>query len=239
MTHGIYAAGGAMALLELRQEVIANNLANAATTGFRRDIVAAREAAPGEAPLRRGSLALGVLDTRPVLDPGPLRQTGNPGDLAISGDGFFVVQGAGGEFLTRAGSFHRGATGEIVNDAGERLLGDGGPIRVDEGEFTVARDGAVFVKGNLVDTIRVVSAPAGAPLRKAGEGRFERPAAGAGARPADSEVLQGYIEGSNVNAIREMVALVEAFRAYEANGKSIQAEDQVLGQAVNQVGRVG
>ncbi len=239
MTHGIYAAGGAMALLELRQEVTANNLANASTTGFRRDLVAAREAAPGESPLRRGSLALGILDTRAVLETGSIRQTGNPADLAISGDGFFVIQADEGSFLTRAGGFQRSATGEMVNEAGERLQGESGPIRLEKDAFQVARDGSVIVDGNVVGTIRLVSPPAGASLRKAGNGRFEQPPGGAGSRPQNGEILQGYLEGSNVNAIREMISLVEAFRSYEANAKSIQTEDQILGQAVNQVGRVG
>jgi flagellar basal-body rod protein FlgG len=228
-----------MALLELRQEITANNLANAATAGFRRDVVAARQAQPGEAPLARGALALGVLDTRAVLDSGPLEQTGNATDLAISGAGFFVVQSGSDELLTRAGAFHRGPTGELVTESGARLLGDGGPIRLDADAFQVGRDGGVLVAGSLVDTIRVVSAPPGAALRKQGDGRFAMPAAGAGPRPPDAEILQGYLEGSNVDAIREMIALVDAFRAYEANAKSVQTSDQILGQAVNQVGRVG
>ena len=132
-----------------------------------------------------------------------------------------------------------GATGELINADGERLLGEGGPIRLDKEAFIVGRDGSVVVDGNLVDTIRLVSTPAGAPLRRAGNGRFEQPPGGAGPRPQNGEIFQGYVEGSNVDAIREMIALVEAFRAYESNAKSIQTEDQILGQAVNQVGRVG
>jgi flagellar basal-body rod protein FlgG len=73
---------------------------------------------------------------------------------------------------------------------------------------------------------------------KAGEGRFEMPAGGLG-KPADASILQGYLEGSNVNAVREMIALVESFRAYEANSKSIRTADDTLDRAVNQVGRVG
>ena len=239
MTHGIYSAGSAMALLELRQEITANNLANAATTGFRRDVLAAREPGPGEKGLRFGPLTLPVLDTRPSLESGAIVQTGNAGDLAISGDGFFVVEADGRELLTRAGAFQRDANGFLVNGTGDRLLGKAGPIRVDADEFQIARDGQVVVRGAVIDALRIEAPSAGSALRKAGEGLYERPAATGPPRPAESAVFQGYLEKSNVNAIREMISLIEAFSAYEANAKSIQTEDHLLDKAVNEVGRVG
>lgn len=238
MTHGIYSSGSAMVLLELRQEVTANNLANAATTGFRRDLVAARDPGEGESGMRFGPLSLPILDTRPALETGPILQTGNPGDLAISGDGFFVVQGEGGEFLTRAGAFQRDPNGYLANERAERLLGQAGPIRVDSDDFHVARGGEVVVAGAAVDTLRIEIPSPDATLRKAGEGHYERPPATSPARPGETAVFQGYIEKSNVNAIREMISLITAFRAYEANSKSIQTEDHVLDKAVNEVGRV-
>ncbi len=239
MTHGIYSAGSAMALLELRQEITANNLANAATAGFRRDVLAAREPAPGEKGLRFGPLALPVLDTRPVLEGAPIAQTGNDGDLAISGIGFFVTGANDGEFLTRAGAFRRDANGFLVNERGDRLLGNAGPVRVDSDSFQIARDGQVIVRGAAIDALRIESPAPGAALRKAGEGRYERPAATDVPGPADAAVFQGYLEKSNVDAIREMISLIDAFRAYEANAKSIQTEDHLLDKAVNEIGRVG
>lgn len=238
MTHGVYSAGAAMARIELIQEVTANNLANAATTGFRRDLVTTRQSAPGQAGLARGPLRLGQIETAVMLDGGAVEPTGGRGDLAIRGEGFFVVDKEGKSFLTRAGAFTRNANGELVSASGERLMGDGGPITVESDEFTIMPDGEVVVGGAAVNTIRLATTKPGAVLRKAGEGRIEMPADGAAEKPADSTILQGFLEGSNVSAIREMVTLVEAFRSYQANSKSIMTADELLEKAVNQVGRV-
>jgi len=238
MTHGVYSAGAAMARIELIQEVTANNLANAATTGFRRDLVTTRQSAPGQAGLARGPLRLGQIETAVMLDGGAVEPTGGRGDLAIRGEGFFVVDKEGKSFLTRAGAFTRNANGELVSASGERLMGDGGPITVESDEFTIMPDGEVVVGGAAVNTIRLATTKPGAVLRKAGEGRIEMPADGAAGKPADSTILQGFLEGSNVSAIREMVTLVEAFRSYQANSKSIMTADELLEKAVNQVGRV-
>lgn len=239
MTHGIYAAGGAMLRLEMGQDVTANNLANAATTGFRRDLLYAREAAAGETARTQGPLSLGVVQTLASRETGPIEPTGAPGDLAVSGDGYFVVQAGDKTYITRAGSFQKNAEGELVDATGARLLGEGGPIGIDGDTFDVNRSGEVIANGSLVDTIRLVAPNPSVPLRKAGEGRFEMPDGSALGKPEDASVLQGYLEGSNVNAVREMISLVESFRAYEANSKSIRTADETLDRAVNQVGRVG
>jgi len=238
MTHGVYSAGAAMARIELLQEVSANNLANATTTGFRRDLVTMRQAGAGQPGISRGPLRLGRVETAVMLDGGAVEPTGGRGDLAIRGEGFFVVDKDGKSFLTRAGSFARNANGELVSPSGERLMGDGGPITVESDEFAVSPDGEVVVGGATVNTIRLANPKTGAVLRKAGEGRIEMPADGAAEKPANSSILQGFLEGSNVSAIREMVTLVEAFRSYQANSKSITTADELLDAAVNQVGRV-
>ncbi|MFN0150910.1 MAG: flagellar hook-basal body protein [bacterium] len=238
MTQGVYSAGAAMARIELLQEVTANNLANAATTGFRRDLVTAREAGAGEPGITRGPLRLGRVETAVMLDGGAIEPTGGRGDLAIRGEGFFVVEKDGESFLTRAGSFTRNANGELTSASGERLMGESGPITVESDEFTVSPNGEVSVAGATVNTVRLANTKPGAVLRKAGEGRLEMPADGEAAAPADSSILQGFLEGSNVSAIREMVTLVEAFRSYQANSKSIMTADELLDSAVNQVGRV-
>jgi flagellar basal body rod protein FlgG len=238
MTHGVYSAGAAMARLELFQEVTANNLANAGTTGFRRDLLAAREAAPGDKGIVRGPLALGRIETTVHLDSGPVEPTGATTDLAIMGSGFFVVQAQDGRsYLTRAGAFALNENGELVNPAGDRLMGEGGPIALESPAFAVSADGEVSAGGAVVDRIRLAGVAPGTALRKAGSGRIEMPSGGAVAQPEGS-ILQGHLEGSNVNAIREMVSLVEAFRVYQANSKTITTADDTLGKAVNEVGRV-
>jgi flagellar basal-body rod protein FlgG len=234
----MYVSAAAMGRIELRQEVTANNLANAATTGFRRDFLYARDALALAQPAVPGRRSLGDVETRTILDSGPLTQTARREDLAISGEGFFTVQGNGKTYLTRAGSFLRDATGTLVTEDGEALLGEGGPIAVESDRFEVARSGEVIEEGSVVDTIRLTTVDPATPLVKAGGGRFEAPAA-LGPAPENPTIFQGHLEGSNVNAIREMVSLIEASRSYEANSKSIMAADDALKRAVNEVGRVG
>lgn len=237
MTHGVYSAGAAMARLEIYQEVTANNLANAATTGFRRDLMTAREPLRGESGMTLGPLRLGQVETTVMLESGGIEPTESPTDLAISGDGFFVVESGGKNYLTRAGAFTRNENGEMVTATGDRLMGDSGPIVIESDDFAVSQAGEVSAGGAVVNTVRIASVAPGTALRKAGGSRIEMPTSGVGARPESTGILQGYLEGSNVNAIREMVSLVEAFRIYQANSKSVTTADEILDKAVNEVGR--
>jgi flagellar basal-body rod protein FlgG len=237
MTHGVYSAGAAMARLEIFQEVTANNLANAATTGFRRDLMTAREPLRGESGMAVGPLKLGRVETAIMLESGGVEPTGSRTDLAITGDGFFVVENGGKSYLTRAGAFARNENGEMMTASGDRLMGDGGPIVIESDDFAVSQTGEVSAAGSVVGMVRIAGVAPGVALRKAGGSRIEMPSSGVGPRPDATSILQGYLEGSNVNAIREMVSLVEAFRVYEANAKSVTTADEILDKAVNQVGR--
>jgi flagellar basal-body rod protein FlgG len=241
MLHGIHHAAAKNLALARLQEVIANNLANAETTGFKRQRVEFRD------EFERVGSRLGrgvdpaetiVPETQIDWSNGPLRGTGAPFDLAIAGEGFFVVQTDRGEAYTRAGRFHLDDEGFLVNQDGHQVVGEGGPIQIEGLDVAVGRDGQVTVDDQPLDRLKLVAFDEPFPLEKIGRSLF-RAKDGADPREPGPEtvVRQGYLEGSNVEPVQEMVTMLIGFRAYEAGVKAIQAQDQTLERAVNDVGR--
>lgn len=256
MIRGLYIGASGM-LVELRRtEVIANNLANAATNGFKRDELAEESfpalllrrlndqagpvAVPAGLPPVVGQLGLGAAAAETATDwaAGPLTQTGNPFDLALAGEGMFAVQTPNGVRYTRDGAFSRDGRGYLVTLGGLPVLGEDGPLEVGAGEVDFGVDGTVSVDGEVVGRLRLVRFPAGTRLVKEGHNLWD--AAGATGEPLDAQtaVRQGYIERSNVNSVREMISLISSVRTYEANQKVIQSQDELLRKAVTEVGRV-
>jgi flagellar basal-body rod protein FlgF len=223
-----------------QQEVLANNLANALTPGYKRDKVsfqavleqAARPGSPATLP--GGPSYTTAINSRSDMRPGAMDQTGNPLDLAIAGDGFFAVQTPAGERYTRAGNFSLNQTGELILPDGSRLLGEGGPIRV-EGTVTVTPNGEVLSNGQLAGKLRLVKFPENAPLAHEGATLWSSKTAPTPATGAT--VRQGFLEGSNVNPVEEMIEMLNAFRTYESNLKGASVQSDSLGQLVNNVGR--
>ncbi len=258
MIRGIYTAAAGMAAELAKQDVVANNLANANTDGFKADMavfktradktiyrVAGEGGARGGVPnvQKMGELSTGVyLDAiNTQFQQGTLRQTDEPLDLALEGDGYFVVQGSNGEeLLMRGGSFTRNAQGVIVDPNGRPLLGDQGPIRlVGSDAIHVSNEGVVRQGARTIGKLRVetVEIPTEA-LEKRGDVAWSLKGA-ATTRPAnEAMVKQGYLEGSNVNPIRAMVEMIAVQRSYEASQKMISAQDETLGKAVGEIGRV-
>lgn len=255
MVRGLYIGASGM-LMELRRtDVLANNLANAATNGYKRDELVEEDfpglllrrvndsTGPGPAPPGRppvvGRLGLGATPVDAVTDwaAGPLTQTGNPLDLAVLGEGLFAVQTPNGVRYTRDGAFTRNTQGLLVTEGGFPVLGERGPLQLPAGGVEVTPDGTVSVAGEKVDRLRLVRFPRGQRLTKEGNNFFSAPAAG---QPVDAttEVHQGVIERANVNTVREMIGLIASVRSYEANQKLIQMQDELLQKAVNEVGRV-
>ncbi len=235
---------------EAQVGVLANNLANAATPGYRRDAVAFRSfpqlflSAVGDpVPRPLGPLGTGcaVAAVAPVFRDGSYQETGNPYDLALQGAAFFAVRGPGGDvFYTRAGNFQVDATGRLVTPEGMAVLGEGEGQLVEiyvEGELRVGEDGSLSGArtqgGQPVARLALFSLR---QARKVGTGLFTGTAEVAA--PGTFAVRQGFREGANVNPVAEMVALLAAVRAYEASQKVVQATDQTLEKAVNQLGRV-
>lgn len=257
MIRGIYTAAAGMSAEMARQEVLANNLANVNTSGFKQDMavfrtrldktvyrVEAQGGARAGVPnvQKMGDLSSGVYldEVATRYGQGNLLQTDEPLDLALSGEGFFVIQAENGEeLLSRGGSFKRDADGFLADDSGRRVLGEAGPIRLAaQGKVKVGQDGVVSQGPAGVGKLRLVKVERPeATIEKRGETAWRLKDAAAvvgGGRP---EVLQGYLEASNVNPVREMVEMITVQRAYEASQRMISAQDETLGKAVNDLGR--
>jgi flagellar basal-body rod protein FlgG len=258
MIRGLYTASAGMQVESLRQETIANNLANLNTNGFKRDLalVTARENmtlkrtnnAQSKAPfgetknIEIGHLGTGVLLDRFAkrFDDGNYQQTENPLDMAIQGDGYFTVQDAQGEKLyTRGGDFTLDNQGQLVTKAGMPVIGEsGGPITLPRGKFTVGEDGIVMAGGRVIDRLAMVRfEDPDAQLEKMGDVNFRFSGDGEPEAATGVRVKQGMLEGSNVNSVQEMTHMIMALRQYEANQKAAHHQDETLAKAVNEIAR--
>ena len=230
---------GATQSLE-QQGQIANNMANASTTGFRAQLSAYRAV-----PLRNeDELAAGttdvtrtyVVDSTPTADftPGPVQTTGNPLDVALAGQGWFSVQTAdGNEAYTRAGDFKVNAAGQLVTSNGLPVLGTAGPIAIPaNAEVTISNDGTVSALGAgdpadsvaVVDQLKLVN-PDVKTLVRGDDGLFRQ----ADGTPADADptvtVTPNALEGSNVNPVSAMVAMIANARQFDMQMKLLQTAD--------------
>lgn len=222
-----------------RVDLVANNLANVATDGFRaqRPVTSEHVSAP-DGPSRGPSVSMPRLASAMMeTTPGETRTTGRPLDLAIEGEGFFQLVTPGGErVLTRAGRFGLDADGRIVAPDGARLLDEGGgAIALDTtgGEITVAPDGSVLVGERAAGRVGLFET-AGALERRPG-GRFA--AAGAVDPVEAPRMRQGAVEASNVDAVAEVAAMIEASRRYEALQNLTERDDQRIRNAVETLSR--
>jgi len=246
------AASGMLAEME-KQTLIANNLANVDTAGYKKDVAASQsfpsllmyavEGGSGGGHTLENRQPIGLLgtgvevaETSVDLGQGALKQTENELDFALMGDGFFVLSTPGGERYTRNGSFTLDAQGRLVNQQGYPVQGEGGAIEIGGGEIQVDGSGNIIVDGQVVDSFKLVSFSGPEVLQKVGQNLFSATASGSSA--SGVQVKQGYLEASNVNAVQEMVEMIVALRAYEANQRIVKSEDQMLDKAVNDVGRL-
>jgi flagellar basal-body rod protein FlgG len=212
-----------------------------------------------------GKIGTGV-ETNEVFtefEQGALKQTDNDFDLAMDGEGFFAIQTPDGERYTRSGGFILGKEGFLETKEGYPVLGEKGPIQVKANNFKVDKDGNVFVNKDFqadpfslvgreqndwkniekLDSIKIVEFPKDRFIAKQGDSLWrsteesgEAEIMAKGSRP---KVVQGFVEASNVNPVLEMVRMIEVNRAYEANQKTIQSEDSMLGKLINETAKVG
>ena len=229
---------GAKATMQ-RQDVLANNLANASTTGFRAELQAFRAV-----PVRGDGASTRVyaLETTTGYDPaaGPAQQTGRPLDVALQGNAWLAVQGLDGtEAYTRMGSLQVDAEGTLMTSGGRTVLGDGGPIQLPiDSTPQIAADGTVTVRqpnGSMTPVGRLKLVTPEAPLARGDDGLFR---AAEGDLPADpnARLQDGALEGSNVNPIENMVAMIAAARQFEAQMKMLQTaekDEQSAGQLLS------
>jgi flagellar basal-body rod protein FlgF len=212
----MHSAASALRYWERKQEVVANNLANVSTTGFKAQRVFAK-------------LLDGILpgaETSSDLSTGTLRQTANPTDVAIDGPGFFVVSTPNGERYTRGGSFRLDEKHRLVDNDGRPLLGVKGPINLLDAPIQIDGKGEVRQNGQIVDTLRVELPPKDADLSREGESLWIPPATKQVLALKDRNVKQGYIEESNVNSMSALIDMVTVQRAYASVQKSVIEMDR-------------
>lgn len=216
--------------------VVANNIANISTGGFRREGVVFEEYVKrvDNGP----SLSMATGDARNVdLTQGAVAQTGGTYDFAIQGDGFFLVETPAGQRLTRAGSFTPSPDGELVNNDGYRLLDEGGaPIAVPPGagKIAMAEDGTLSADGTAFAKIGLWQPTDPLSLKHESGTLFS--ASGQEPKPGGA-FLQGYLEDSNVNPISEIARMIEVQRAYELGQTFLDREDQRMRGVVQTLGR--
>jgi flagellar basal body rod protein FlgG len=240
MIKGIYRSASGMLPNIKKQEAIANNVANAGTTGFKKDVVFSRELSKAQSRLRpKQTDWQSNIDSWVSVDhaPGVFDRTSNPLDLALEGDGFFALQSPeGNTVLTRSGSFVVDSEGYLAFPGGYRLLGDGGPIQVGNGELNIGQNGEVEVDGLLAGNITPQSLDDLNKLQRLGGSLFAVPQGEETIPPLSYTIRQGYLETSNVDVVNEMVDMLVAYRTYEANAVSLQTQDESLEHLMKKVG---
>lgn len=248
MIRGLYNASSSMVSLGKRMEVATTNLANVQTNGFKQDRTAIAtfaeqflsrvSGAENSSPV--GPLGLAEVTTIPETDwgQGALQPTGRELDLALSGSGFFTIETPEGIRYTRNGAFTRNAQGQLVTGTGRLVLGVDGPLQMPSGEIKVAPDGTVNVDGAPVGRLRISEFADPSVLRRYGNTELgpEDPTV----QPVDSPttvVHQATVESSNVDMTATMTTIIEIQRAYEANQRMIQSQNDLTGRAVNDIAR--
>lgn len=239
MDSGYYSACAGLAAQEQALELVAHNLANLSTSGYRGQQMTFRSLLAGNSivtasPVNMAVNNFGVLNgTRLDLTSGSLEPTGNPLDAAIAGPGFFAVQSGQGVLYTRAGSFHVAGTGQLVTADGDFVLGQLGAITLPNGSVAISSDGTISVDGNVVDRLNLAEFPPGTNLTAVGASSYSAPP-GAATPAVESTVRQGMIEGSNVSAIDGVVQLITVQRNTELLSRAMSAFDGQLNQTAVQ-----
>jgi flagellar basal-body rod protein FlgF len=248
MAYGMYiSAEGALAQ-QVRLDTITNNIANADTTGFKRDLAVfqARNAEAidrGLAQPNAGTIndvggGVMVQEMQTDFSPGPLKSTDIPTDFAIRGRGFFTVDKGGEQFLTRAGDFQLLADGTLATQQGYPVCTEEGEPIVIDGPWQFSEDGTITSDGGVYRLALAEPASLG-DLVKSGENLFRPLGPVAPLANEFRSVAQGMVEGSGTAAVKEMVDMIETSRVYEANVNMIKNHDSMFGTLISRVLKVG
>lgn len=259
MLKGLYTAYTGMINEQHRMDTMTNNLANASTNGFKKEGATSQSfdsvlaykikdtSQAGNLPKRIGKMTLGVKIGENYVDysEGPIKETGNVLDLALSSNGFFTVEytnkaGETSTKYTRDGNFTMTAQGYLVTQDGDFVLGERGRrIRLNTTQdVSIDRMGNIYQDGAQVASLQITDFEDYDYLERYGENYFE-PVEGARTVNADTEVYSGYLELANISVVTEMVNMIAIQRQYDANQKVITTYDDTLEKAVNQTGKIG
>ena len=237
MLRGLYAAATGMEAASNAHEVTSRNLAHASVPGFRKALLSFEALRNPSAPEGEDDLA-GAQMNAPAIDftPGPMNRTGAPLDLALDGDGFFVVNGPDGPLYTRSGTFQLDGTGQLITPDGLTVQSTSGtltiPANTPVGEILVGVDGTIRVGAEEIGKLEIRSFATPQSLRSVGATLFEAPL-DLVAQPAEARVLQGTREMSNVSAVSELVNLIAAQRHYEMSQKAATSMDRAAQKRID------
>ncbi|MCA9538425.1 MAG: flagellar basal-body rod protein FlgF [Myxococcales bacterium] len=256
MASGIYVAMQGARAQEHRLETLSHDLANALTPGFKRQAAIYRQVHHDVTRMGDPNQAMGVHhpvrflpeDRLPVLlddrytqfEQGPMRNTGNDLDLALNGEGFFVLGGPDGPLYTRNGSFALARGGALVDQRGFPVLDDAGkPVVLpnEQGRLRISQQGDIFSDDQPVGRLAVVRFDDPQALLRAGDSGWTAPPALAPVPITVPDIKQGHLESANVNVVRTMVELIKTNRIFELNTRALQAYKAMDDQATREVGR--
>ncbi|MDO5402246.1 MAG: flagellar hook-basal body protein [Eubacteriales bacterium] len=252
MVKGLYTSYTGMVNQQYRLDVVSNNLANATTTGFKKEGcttqafdsvygIKIKDATVGRLNQNIGRLSLGakIGETYRSWNQGSLISTGSKYDFALSGNGFFNISftnkaGETTTMYTRDGSFQMNAEGYLVTKDGDYVLGESGPIQLPANisELGVEPSGEIYADGQYIDTFELTDFEDYDYLEMYGENLFTT-VEGATEKEPSIAVTQGYLEASNINVVSEMVDMITIAREYESGQKVMNAIDEMLGRMVN------
>ena len=245
MNIGIYNAASTLSSLEKWQEVTSQNIAAGNVPGYKGNQMSFEAIQAGV----MGINSMGKVVATPVtmaqsstecnFADGQISNTEVPTHVAINGDGFFKIQGDGYEYYTRDGEFHVNADNQIVNKLGDVVLGENGPLTIDPqyGEITINREGVVAQGAVDVGKLAIVDIEDKSQLIRISDGFRLAPDSETAVTPvASPDVMQGYLEDSNISPLKEMVNLISISRAFEVNHKVIQSLDEIQGKTIEVMG---
>lgn len=234
---------------QMRLSVLANNLSNINTVGFKKDNIVYQPDAnadaidPNNLPATisyESEEFAGIVPASTYIDftQGQLISTGNKLDVGLNGDGFFCIETLNGEQYTRKGNFTINEQNELCTQEGHPVLGEGGKIVIQSQDLQIDETGNIFVDGNTIDTLKILNFPQ-ASLMKQGNGLFKPMNQSITGEPVENmTVQQGYIERSNVNAVKMMTEMIDTLRGFESYQKAMQFINETTLEAINDVGQV-
>ncbi len=243
MDNTMYVALSRQMTLRRELDIVANNIANANTNGFKMESAMVRTDASDKAKMVDGPKSLKfVIDDGVLRDfgQGVISQTGGTFDLAIDGQGYFQVRTAAGDRYTRDGRFTLSPDGRLTTQKGDPVLGEGAEIIInpEDGPVTISQDGTLSQKGQRIGKIDVMTFDDLASLSKEGNNLLRNTSNVPPQVSTVSRIKQGMLEGSNVDSITQVTRLIEISRAYESMARTIEGSSELSRRSVERLGRV-
>lgn len=254
MVRGLYTAAMGMNVQAKRLELVSNDLANASTTGYKKDVAVvssfkeeylarlndSQNFTPNNAVIGKITYGAKIDEVYTDFTQGSVVSTNLETDLAIQGDGFFTVQTPNGLAYTRDGNFSINQFGQLVTKEGYNVMGQEGIIDLGEEYFSqgtpivVQSNGTVYVGSEYIDTLDIATFNDSRSLTKLDDNLYT---SNGEKGEFTGTIIQSFLEVSNVNTVTAMVDMITVARAYETNQKMVQTQDQILGKAVNELGK--